>query len=211
MEARTLTVRMTGPLAGYAEGFAAELRSRRYAKTSTLQQLHLFSQLSRWLEQTGIEPAELTDPQVSSFLRGRMEAAPTGPRTERALGAMLAYLQRLGAAPELPIAIPEGPVEALLERYRRYLVRERGLMATTVARYVVVAALFFNGVGAAGDELDLSGLNTVTVTRFVLRQSQRLGVGSAKNMVTGLRSLLRFLHLEGVAAPLAAAVPGVAG
>lgn len=211
METRTLTVRVTGPLAGYAEGFAAELQGRRYTEMSTRKQLHLFSQLSRWLERTGIEPAELTDSQVSSFLRTRMEAAPAGPRTERALGAMLGYLRRLGAVPEPQIAIQEGPVEALLERYRRYLVRERGLMATTVARYEGVAGLFLDGVGTTGDELDLSGLTTVTVTRFVLRQSQRLGVGSAKKMVTGLGSLLRFLHLEGMAPPLAAVVPRVAG
>lgn len=211
MKTRTLTVRVAGPLAGYAEGFAAELRGRRYSEVSARKQLHLFSQLSRWLGQTGIGPAELTGLQVSRFLRARTEAAPTGPRTERALGAMVGYLRRLGAVPEPPIAIPDGPVEALLERYRRYLVRERGLVATTVARYQMVAGVFLNGVGSRGDELDLSGLTTATVTRFVLRQSQRLGAGSAKNMVTGLRSLLRFLHLQGLAPPLAAVVPGVAG
>jgi hypothetical protein len=59
MGTRTLTVMVTGPLAGYAEGFAEELRSRRYAEESMRQQLHLFSQLSRWLERTGIQPGEL--------------------------------------------------------------------------------------------------------------------------------------------------------
>ena len=49
-------------------------------------------------------------------------------------------------------------------------------------------------------------------TAFLLRECGRLGSGSAKNRVTGLRSVLRFLRLEGlVATDLAAAVPPVAG
>ena len=96
METRTLTVRVTGPLAGFAEGFAAELRGRRYTEMSTRQQLHLFSQLSRWLEQTGIEPAELTDSQVSSFLRTRMEApALTRIGRYRPPDVLLAFLESL--------------------------------------------------------------------------------------------------------------------
>ena len=50
------------------------------------------------------------------------------------------------------------------------------------------------------------------VTGFLLRETERLSVGTAKNRVTELRSLLRFLLIEGlVATDLAAAVPPVAG
>src|SRR5439155_25928352 len=60
-------------------------------------------------------------------------------------------------------------------------------------------------------ELDLAGLNTAVVGRFVLAECSRCGVGSAGNVVVALRSLLRYLHVEGVVAgDLAAAVPSVA-
>jgi hypothetical protein len=48
--------------------------------------------------------------------------------------------------------------------------------------------------------------------RFVLEECGRRSTAAAKVMVTGLRSLLRFLSLQGrISAPLASAVPAVAG
>ena len=49
------------------------------------------------------------------------------------------------------------------------------------------------------------------MTGFVRRECARRGVASAKATVTGLRSLLRFLYLDGqVSAPLTGAVPSAA-
>jgi integrase len=46
----------------------------------------------------------------------------------------------------------------------------------------------------------------------VAAECSRRGVGSAKILVTGLRSFLRFLHVAGLApGPLVSAVPAVAG
>lgn len=62
-------------------------------------------------------------------------------------------------------------------------------------------------------EQALAGLDAAAVTGFMVGQTQRAGsVESAKALVTGMRSLLRFLHIDGrVPAPLVGAVPGVAG
>jgi integrase/recombinase XerD len=50
-----------------------------------------------------------------------------------------------------------------------------------------------------------------TVIAFVLDESKRCSVGSAKCMVTRLRALLRFLHMEGeTARDLVGVVPSVA-
>jgi site-specific recombinase XerD len=211
MGTRTLSVRVAGPLARYAAGFTDELRARGYTEVSALHHhVRLLAKLSRWLEQAGMEPHHLTALEVDRFLRSRREAAPTGPRTERALAPLLAYLRRLGVVPPAVGAPPEGPVERLLERYRDHLVRERGVVATTVVGYVGVARLFLSG-RAAGGRLDLGGLRAAAVRAFVLQESERRGVGSAAYLVTALRALLRFLHLEGEAPALADAVPAVAG
>jgi integrase/recombinase XerD len=204
------SVGVRGPLAGYAAGFIEELRARGYTEVSAWHQLHLCAQVSRWLEAAGPEPAELTDAAVRQFLRARREAAPTGPRTERALAPLLGYLRRLGVVPEPVAARAEGELERLIERYRHYLVRERGLAARTVVGYEATTRLFLTG-RMSTEGLDLAGLGGADVTRFVLRESRRRNVGSAKYLVTGLRSLLRFLHLEGAAPALAEAVPTVAG
>ncbi len=63
-----------------------------------------------------------------------------------------------------------------------------------------------------GEVLDLAGLSAVDVTGFVLAACPGRATGSVKLIVCALRSLLRWLHLTGVvAAPLASAVPSVAG
>src|ERR1035437_7170507 len=113
----------------------------------------------------GLEPTELTDTEVCRFLRGRRQAAPTGRWTEREASLMLDYLRRLGVVPEPEVAPPEGPSERLLERYRDYLVRERGLVATTVVQYLEVARSSLIG-RMSPEGLDLASLGGADVTGF---------------------------------------------
>jgi len=98
----------------------------------------------------------------------------------------------------------------LLEQYRDHLIQERGLASSTVAGYQTVARQFLSHI-ATSDGLGLSDLGAEVVTRFAVQAAQRRCIGSTKHIVTGLRSLLRFLHLAGYAAALADAVPAVAG
>jgi integrase len=75
---------------------------------------------------------------------------------------------------------------------------------------VDVARLFLLWLSADGD-FELERVTAAEVTRFVLGESRRLRVASAKAMTTRLRSLLRFLYVQGLTAnPLADAVPSVA-
>ena len=61
------------------------------------------------------------------------------------------------------------------------------------------------------DELRLGRLTAADVSAFMLEQSACRGVGSLGNVITGLRTLLRFLYLRRhTSLPLAAAVPAVA-
>ena len=62
------------------------------------------------------------------------------------------------------------------------------------------------------DGRDLKSLTLGEVTSFVVRQCPRFSVGRAKNLVTGLRSLLGYLYLEGLTDhQLALAVPTPSG
>ncbi len=60
--------------------------------------------------------------------------------------------------------------------------------------------------------LELDQLTGAHVIGFVSAECPRLGGASAANLVKGLRSLLRFLHVEGITPTgLATCVPGAAG
>lgn len=105
---------------------------------------------------------------------------------------------------------PLGPVEELLERYRRYLLGERGLGAATVRGYVdLVRPFVLTRAGDAG--IDLAGLSTADVVGFVLAVGRDRPPKTAQRTTSALRSLLRFCHVQGLlAVPLAAAIPKVA-
>jgi site-specific recombinase XerD len=100
----------------------------------------------------------------------------------------------------------------LLDRFRGWLVGERGLAAESVRCYCCQAKKFLAWLPDPLEE-SLARLDAGMVTAFVVEQTSAAGsVWSAKTMVTALRSLLRFLHVNGVIpGPLVGAVPAVAG
>ncbi|MGH2698582.1 MAG: site-specific integrase, partial [Actinomycetota bacterium] len=203
-------VRVTGPLAPYAEGFRAELIGQGYTPLSARNQLWVMAHLSRWLEGDQLEAAELTPARVREFLHTRRIKGYTKWLSERGVAPLLSYLRGLGVTPPPAETVVESPLQELLDAYRSYLVHERGLAETTVYRYQHIAHLF---LAEQSDPVavDLESLGAAEVAEFTLRVCREERVANATNMVTALRSLLRFLHLQGsISRPLAAAVPAVA-
>ena len=123
-------VRLTGPLKPYARGFAAELSRQGYTPVSAAVQLRLLAHVSRWLAGEGLDATGLAPEVVERFLAARRAAEYTNHRSGKALGPLLGHLRGLGATPP-PAEAALTPVEALLERYRRFLATERGLAAST--------------------------------------------------------------------------------
>jgi len=202
-------VRVTGPLAVFAEGFAAELARLGYKPSAAADQLRLMAHLSRWMDTERHDAAGLTPPVVGAFLAARRAAGYVQWLSPRALAPLLGYLRRLGAVP-VPAPVPATPAQALLDRYQRYLVTERGLAASTARDYAGMVRPFLTQRAAAGG-LSLEQLTAAEVSGFVLDRCPRMARGSAKLMVTALRSLLGFLHVEGlISEPLGQSVPAVA-
>jgi len=198
-------VRVDGPLAPWAAGFAVQLAGLGYTPLSAVNQLYLMAHLSRWLAGRGLGASELSPGLAQEYLAARRGAGYTCWLSERGLAPVLGYLRGAGAVPACVPRVPCTPAEVLAVRYREYLVSERGLAASTVRYYLAEARPFLASA-------DLGCLTAAGVTDFVREQCRERSVGQAKILVTALRSLLRFLHLEGLTAqPLATAVPPVAG
>jgi integrase/recombinase XerD len=203
-------VRVTGPLERYASGFVVELAGVGYRPVSAAFQLHLMAHLSRWLAENSLMAEQLSSAEVERFLAARRAAGYTGYLSPKALAPLLGYLRGRGVVPAAEKRALS-PAELLLERYREYLLVERGLVAGTVRGYLdLVRPFVVSRVGEDG-ELDLAELQPRDVLGFVLAESERRPRRGAKMLVTALRSLLRFLHVEGlIARPLAQVVPSVA-
>lgn len=197
-------VLVQGPLAPFALGYRLLLVERGYAPTALEGQLRLLAQLSRWLAEQRTEEVRLTPEAVERFVGSRRAR-------RRGLRPLLSYLRDVGVVP-LP-AVVDTPVERLLAEYREYLVRERGLVAGSVELRDRVARLFLAALPEPL-ELALEGLQAGDVTAFVVAhcRERRCGVAWSRTLTSGLRSLLRYLHLSGrVPVGLATAVPSVAG
>lgn len=199
-----------GPLEPYVVGFADGLCRQGYSPSSAEQHVCFIAHLDRWMMAGGVGVAELSAPVMERYLAERRSAGYVEYRSMTALRPLLDYLSPLGVLPVPPVLAP-GPVEELLAGYRSFLLAERGLTAARVRVYVDAVRPFVTG-RLHGDVLDLTGLTAVDVTGFVLAACPGRPTGSAKLIVCALRSLLRWLRLTGVvAAPLAGAVPAVAG
>jgi integrase/recombinase XerD len=200
------------PLEGYAEGFRVELGRLGYTPLTAAGHVRLMAHLARWLAGEGIDASALTPATVEAYFAQRRAAGYANELTARALRPLLDYLRTLGVVAAPAQAVPATPVDRLLQRYREYLAVERGLAGTTVELNArLVHSFLLQRAQAHHGQLALSLLTADDVRRFVLAQS-RLRPRSVKRMVTALRSLLGFLHIEGIIVqPLTAAVPSAAG
>jgi integrase/recombinase XerD len=201
-----------GPLAPYAAGYGSWLVDRGYSRWTVAHRLWELDLLSRWLDRERLAVDQLTPERVGAFLEARRAAGYSSWLSARSTALPLGYLRELGIVPAAaaPVVVDD-LLERLLEGYRRYLFDERGLTEHTVlARYEPTARLFLSGrVGPDG--LGLERLSAADVSLFLAAECPKRSVGAARDVVSGLRSLLRYLHLTGVIpAALQWAVPGVA-
>lgn len=207
---RVSRVVMTGPLAPFADAYAAELRKRGYTPLSTVNELRQVARLSRWLQAGGRGASELSGELVEEFLvwqraGGRHRAQWSRP----GLICLQEVLRGLGVLALEQLEPASSPTDRLLASFERYLLVERGLAAGTVRGYLRHARRFLDGLASA----ELDGLTATDVTGAVLdKAGSGVSVSAAQYFVSALRAFLRFCFLEGlVEADLAQAALTVTG
>jgi len=173
--------------------------------------MRLLAHLSQWLADEGFGAEQLHPSEVDRFARVHRAAGYRYPRSIKALRPILTYLRELGATPLPPPATFDGPVDEISERYRRHLTTERGLGEATAHGYVKMVRPFLRGRLSPDGRADLGHLTAADVVSFVAARCPRQNHHTAGLTVTALRSLLGFLHVEGIVGQsLAAYVPSVA-
>jgi len=173
------SVRMSGPLTRFREGFTAELMARGYTDLSLANQLRVMSDFSRWLDAKAIALDRIDHAVVSRFLVKRRRSH-TQFVSRAAIDPLLGHLAAVGAI-VLPSPPPRSRREELVA-YERYLVEERSVAPARQALCLQVAEEFLGKRRA-------STLTAADVTRFVARARR-------SNTLSALRSLLRFLFMS---------------
>lgn len=204
------TRRKPGVLGPQVEGYRVWLARRGYTPGAVRNMLADLGRVGRWLSAQDLEAAQLNEARMAAFLAARRAAGARKVPGPRAMVPLLTYLREAGVV--LATVPSRSPLETLLERYRSWLIQERGLAAATVLRYGNTARRFLREQACPGDEFNPAALTGVDVNAFLLRECGRVSAGSAKGRVAELRSVLRFLYLEGVTPlRLGTAVPPVGG
>lgn len=205
------TRRKPGALGTWVETYRSGLGQAGYTPGSVRGKLIELGQLGRWMSGQGLAVGDLDESRVEEFLADRRAG---GHRRVPGLGSFVLLLEMLREQGVIAgrVEPPPTPLDVLMDRYRSWLVRDRGLAPTTVLRYENLARRFLADRWSDGGKVDVSGLTGSDVTVFLLSEFDRLTVGAAKGRVTELRSLLRFFYVEGLTPmSLAEAVPPVAG
>ena len=200
----------SGPLAPYASGYGSWLTARGYSRWTVGNRLWQLELLSRWLEGEGLSAGELTGESAERFLVARRAAGCLTWCSARSVVLPLGFLRGLGVVPSPPAMVADGPVEEVLDGYRRYMLSERGVKERTVAGYEPAARVFLSQRESL-EGLGLERLTAADVSAFLARECPRRTVAGARFLAFVVRSLLRYLHVAGlVELPLEWAVPGVA-
>jgi integrase/recombinase XerD len=198
-------------LAEHVRGYHAYLLDLGYSRSAAKKHRQLVVHLSKWLDLHDVAVHDLTAAATEGFFHGRRARGTPNLRTPRSLDPLFAYLRGCGILAEPVAAVPSDPVEWFLDRYRRHLREERGVVAGTAHFYVYIAGLFA-AERRGEDGLDWSGLRTGDITSFATRTCAGRSLSSARQVVSALRSVLRFLAMEGLCAmDLDQAVLSVAG
>lgn len=197
------------PLCPYVQPYITQLQKQGYQPKTVRQHLCLFACFNCWLRRTDRGLRDLNEAIIERFLRHLRARRKWRWKDRSALHRLLDILRNARVTPKAK-KIPSTPAQRLANQYRCYLLKERGCSAHTLENYGrhvdrFVAERFGSG------PVRRSRLRAQDIIAFVQSGARQFSRGHASQLVTALRSFLRFLHYCGyLTTDLAAAVPAVA-
>ena len=205
---RTIKRLASSLLEPFVVPYVRQLQEQGYRPETIRDHLCHMVNLNRWLTRTGRNLSHLTQAVLDRFWRYRSRPRKRVLKTPAGHG-LLALLRQAQVTPPGE-GLPQTPAQHLVIRYRSYLVEERGLAAWTADAYGRHIERFVThefGRGAAC----ASKIRAREVLDYVQAYARAHSPQDTGNMVSALRSFLRFLHYQGlIRTDLASVVPAVA-
>jgi integrase/recombinase XerD len=188
-------VRMSGPLAPYADLMKRALAEVGYTPLSAAREMRMLANLSDWLESEGLEVSDLNASLVEEFTEARLADGYVSPPSRSVLRRLLEVLREAGVLEvDTPIK-PTTPTDVLLQSFRSYLLEERSLAPSTTAAYVGYARRFAEGIAG---KRSIGEVTAKDVTNAVLHESRTKSAAATSYFAMGLRSFLRFCFGKGM-------------
>lgn len=203
----------TGPLSPHLPAFITSLIEQRYATVCVRAKAWRAVDFDAWLARQGVALAELADAHLDRYRRRRVRRRAdcrSKPRRSEPydLGQLMQWLRSRGlCAPAHPVTVP---ADAVAVAFEQYLMRDRGLAASTIDHYrSTVREFLLDRFGS--DAVALGALQATDIIGFVQSQPRRPRPHVLKHLVSALRAFLRWGQYRGeIDAALICAVPAVA-
>ena len=200
----------TGPLSAHLPAFVTSLIDQRYAVVCVRAKAWRATSFDAWLHEQGIGLADLSEAHIDQFsrrdYRPRSDCRAKPQRHEApALLQLLRYLRAQGICAAAPATM--SPVAALLVGFDQFLLRDRGLAASTISDYRPIVREFLIDRFGSGP-VDLGALRATDIIGFVQRRPRRARPHALKHLVEALRAFLRWGQNRGeIDVALICAVP----
>ena len=129
-------VRMSGPVVEFMDDLVRELQTLGYATTTSTstELMRLAAHLSRWLQGSRLDLADLTSSVIDAFVVERRKS-DVNLASAQGLDPILGYLRRVGAVPAPRPVLPKTAAQVTLAGFAEHLTCERGLSSPVAAAY----------------------------------------------------------------------------
>jgi integrase/recombinase XerD len=183
----------------YLDGFSVALADAGCSHKTIVTYVRFSSHLGHWADARRIHITSWDDGVIPRFRRHlarctcRQGHKGVFRSARAALKQLLTYLRERGAVAGPSSGGCARTAPAIVKRFSAWMVRHRGLTASTLSTYEVSLRPF---IAAFGE--DLGALDATTVRDFVVAQIGRRGREGAYRLAIAVRSFLRFAVADGL-------------
>ncbi len=205
----------TGPLSSRLNSLAADLLQHRYRAETVRRYLVECDAFGRWLAENNLPLSKVNETTIKSYMSGRSGKADSSTNKWRrqtatwAIHTLIRHLRGKGVLNPQDVGLPVTEAQQWLMCYQQHMERVQGLVPETCQHYLFFARRLLHAHSQTG-AVQWSTLTADSITEFIQREAApRKGFG-AHRPATAIRSLLRFLVLQGlIPSGLETAIPTI--
>lgn len=195
---RQFGIHVPGPLMSFVPPFMEELERRGYSPWSATSYLVVMRHLSLWLTEHNWGSADLSAARIDAFVAERRRLGyAKGRSTWGMVGVLTTYLREVEAIPNA-VPPPSTSKSRVVDAFVLYLAQQRGLAIGTLKwyRFVAMRLLEHAHIEWTEERCQIS-ITAQQVIQFLQTEAKHRGKGSLHNVTAVVRSLLRFLFVNG--------------
>jgi integrase/recombinase XerD len=186
------------PLDDHIELFLKHLRGAGYAERTLRKKRTVARAFARWTRRKQIAVDDLTDDHIAAFAARSPRSLKAHVKFELAVVRLLfEYLRGHAGLQRPPSLVGASAADTLLQKYKDYLRRDRGLTLNSVLVYAPFIRDFLAAQTTHTDRTSPELFDTLTIRNFILEHTADRSSEYARLLCTALRSFFRFLLLCG--------------